>query len=239
MAGTWTLLREIARKKLSWNTASTRPRVDRDLPLGIRIGSLLNITSVDAILAGDGLKFKVPTEDMTVIAFGIFDQKPFKGYRFYLSTDSDELFTLQIVLDKAGNIDDCKLFHMHDEFVPEEWGFWLDENDGYIGYSLFQLKDGTYYMRDWTNALEEKIVVQDGENTITHIPPVVTIESIIKDPYGEDCMTVKYEAMQYGRDVTDTIPEYMLASVAEDKDGATIQIMLGLDLTTSAIKVLF
>jgi hypothetical protein len=240
MAGTWTLFREIAKKKLSWgNAVEEKPRIDRDLPLGIRIGSMVNILSVDSILAGDQLRIKMPTADLMVVAYGKFFISPFNGYRFYLSADTGELFTLQVVLNANGEIDDCKLFSLHDEITTNDWGFWLNERDGYIGYSMFDLKDGTRYFRAWENESEEVVVSQNETDTITHIPPVEFSETVYGDPFGNETRRVKHMAMLYGRDVTDAVQEYMVASVAEDSDGASIQILLGLPLGPASVKVLF
>lgn len=240
MANTWALFREIAKKKLTWRSSTVeKPRIDRDLPLGLRIGSMVNILSVDSILAGDQLKIKMPTQDLAVIAYGKFSLPPFTGHRFYLSADSGELFTLQVVLNAKGEIDDCKLFSLHDEITTNDWDFWLNEREGYIGYSLFDLKDGTRYFRAWENDTEEVVVNQNETDTITHIPPVEFSETVYGDPFGDDIQKVTHMSMLYGRDVTDTVQEYMMASVAEDNDGATIQILLGLPLEPASVKVLF
>jgi hypothetical protein len=246
MAGTWALFRAIAKKKLTWGSSTVeKPRIDRDLPLGIRVGSMLSILSVDSILAGDQLKIKMPTKDLMVVAYGKFFISPFTGYRFYLSADSGELFTLQVVLDAKGKVDDCKLFALHDEIITNDWDFWINERDGYIGYSVFQLKpepDGTpgmTYFRAWDNQSEEIILEQNGNDTLTHIPPVEFAETVYGDPFGNEVRKVKHTSMLYGRDVTDTVAEYMMASVAEDSDGASIQILLGLPLEPASVKVLF
>jgi hypothetical protein len=243
MASTWVLFREIAKKNLTWGSSTVeKPRIDRDLPLGLRIGSLVSIMSVDAILAGDQLKIKMPTQDLMVVAYGKFDVNPFKGHRFYLSADSGELFTLQVVTNTKGEIDDCKLFSLHDEIITNDWDFWLNERDGYIGYSVFQLKPedgGVTYFRAWDNELEQVVIEQNEEGNITRIPPVELTETIYGDPFAGEVRKVKLTSMLYGRDVTDSVQEYMMVSVAEDKDGASIQIIIGLPLEPTSIKVLF
>ena len=243
MPGTWALFREIAKKKLTWGSSTPdKPRLDKDLPLDLRIGSTIKITSLASIMEGDKLKIKMPVNDLMVMSYGRFDQGPYAGHRFYLASDSGELFTLQVVTNTKGGIEECKVFALHDEIITDDWGFWLDERDGYIGLSSFQLKPedgGIWYFRAWENDLEQIVLEQNEEDAITHIPPVKFSEKILCDPFGNETRRVKHTSMLYGRDVTDDVQEYMMVSVAEDSDGASVQIIIGLPLEVSDIKVLF
>ena len=244
MPGTWALFREIARKKLSWgNSTADKPRIDRNLPMDLRIGSTIRITSLAAIVHGDQPKIKMPTGDLMVMSYGVFNTDPFVGHRFYLVSDNGELFTLQVVTNKKGGVEDCKLYALHDEIATNDWAFWLDERDGYIGLSAFQLKPedgGIWYFRAWEDAGAQITLGMDGDTEITHIPPVEFTEKVYCDPYGNETRRIKHTAMLYGRDVVvDEVQEYMMASVAEDEDGASVQIIIGLPVEASDIKVLF
>jgi hypothetical protein len=238
--GTWDLFREIARKKLSYGEdTADKPRIDRDLPMGLRIGSMVNIVSADAIIAGDQLKLKVPPQDMMVMAYGSFHVGPYKGHRFYMSADSGELYTLQVVTDDKGKVDECKLFSLHDEFPETNWDFWLSETDGYIGLSMFDLKDGTRYLRVWENPTDELTLERNGTDEITHIPPVTYVETVYADPFGNEKREISYDSMMYGRDVTTDIQEYMMVSAAQESNSATVQIIIGIPMEPTSIKVLF
>jgi hypothetical protein len=237
--GTWALFREIARKKLTFGDTVDKPRIDRDLPMGLRIGSMVNITSADAILAGDQLKIKIPPQDMMVMAYGKFAVGPYAGHRFYMSSDSGELYTLQIVTDEKGKITECKLFSLHDEFPETNWDFWLSDRDGYIGLSAFDLKDGTRYLRAWENDLDEIVIDSNDSGQITHIPPVKYSETVYTDPFGIEKRQIDYDSMMYGRDVTTDIQEYMMVSAAQEPGSATVQIIIGLMMEPASIKVLF
>lgn len=238
--GTWALFREMARKKLTFGGGTVeKPRIDRDLPLGLRIGSMVNITSADAIIAGDELKIKIPPQDMMVVAYGKFSVGDFYGHRFYMAADSGELYTLQIVTNQKGVIDDCKLYSLHDEFPESNWDFWLSDQDGNIGLSVFDLKDGTRYFRAWENPGDEIIVQENATDKITHIPPVKLVETVYADPFGDEKRRIEYDSMLYGRDVTSDIQEYMMASVASEPGSATVQIIIGLPMEPASIKVLF
>jgi hypothetical protein len=244
MPGTWALFREIARKKLTWgNSTADKPRIDRNLPMDLRIGSNINITSLGAIVEGDKLKIEMPSNDLMVMSYGVFNIDSYVGHRFYLSSDKGELFTLQVVTNKKGEIDDCKLYALHDEIITNDWAFWLDERDGYIGLSSFQLKPedgGIVYFRAWENETEQVVVEQSATDAITHIPPVEFSEKIYCDPFGNETRRIKHMAMLYGRDISDTVQEYMMVSVADEgNDGASVQIIIGIPVEAQEIKVLF
>ena len=242
MATTWQLFKDIAKKKLTWQDQPTdKPRIDKDLPLGIRIGSMLTISSPELILAADKLKIKAPAGGLTVIAYGSFSIKPFNLHRFYVADNQDSLYTLQVITKQDdGSIDEVKLFSLFDEIFTDNWSFWLDEKEGYIGYSIFDLKDGTRYFRDWSNDLEEIVLQENNDLKITHIPPLEFKETYYSNPYGERIETMEHQAMQYGREVAEQVDEYLLVSVA-DKSGeyASVQIMVGLPVEPASIKVLF
>jgi hypothetical protein len=243
MAGSWALLARIAKNKWSKkNEEVDRPRIDGNLPLELKIGSRLSIMCPSAIIAGDKLNMKVPLGELSVVSYGTFTIYGFKGYRFYLSTDSQELFTLQVVLNQKGEIDDLKLYSLHDEItaIPKDgWDFWLNDHDGYIGYSIFDLKDGTRYFRAWDNETEQEIVAKDDDEVITHIPPVRFEETVHEDPYGDKRHRVTHLSMLYGRDATDSVAEFMMVSVADDQDGASVQILLGLGVAPIEVKKVY
>jgi hypothetical protein len=243
--GTWALFKAAAQKKLSWGTTTdSRKRVDASAPLGIRIGGMLTISSPDFILGDGKLKIKGPAEDLYVISYGQFRLGNYLAHRFYLSA-GEQLYMLQIIEEvsvRPGEpvvIDECKLYALHDEVYPgdkkEEWDFWLNDTTGYIGYSEFNLKDGTIYYRAWENQAEQC----DAPGGFTHIPPVEIRESIYMDPYGDDVQTVGHMAMLYGRSVMEGLDEYLFVGVAEQNDGASVQFSIGIPLNTTDITVLF
>jgi Protein of unknown function (DUF2491) len=286
----WNLLKRILEKR---NTAleeerkrANLPRVDKDLPLGLRINGFVEIPKIDFIMGeSDGLKIKHPGDTCNVLSYGQIFIASSQVHRFYLGGDKDTVFTLQLVTDKRNNIEECKLFMPWDEIYPDDWGFWLDEQSGYIGYSAFQLAGNAdinldeanktleklvsqiealqevgqfeaakkkqaefdalklkadnavvVYGRVWENQAQER-VVPDGEG-LTRIPPVELVETLYKDPYGLEKEKIKYSSMLYGRQVNENTDEFLLLSLIEDQDGAAIQIMLGIELTPAALKVI-
>ncbi len=241
MAGTWALLSRMGEKKIEqWRDSFQRPadRIDQHLPLGIRVKGIVEIPQVDFILAGDQLRIKHPGISNIVISYGVIYMGPNTFHRFYLSSTTD-IYMLQIITDEKKDVRDCKLFMPYDEIYPDDWGFWLDEHDGYIGYNIFQTKDGTGYERIWEDQ-ERSVTLErdDRGNEITRIPPVEFLETVYMDPYGKDTEMVKYSSMLYGRTVNETTTEFLLVSAVEEGQGATVQLMVGVALEPMAIKVL-
>lgn len=242
MPGTWNVLKQIGLKKYedlkdSYDKVG-KERKDKDLPLGIRLNGIVEIPRVDFVLGEGDLKIKPPSSGEIVTSFGSFLVGGSTVHRFYMP-GSEDLWMLQVVTDSKQLVQECKFFMAYDEIYPEDWGFWLSQTDGYIGLSIFQTKDGAQYFRVWEDQDAELVVEEDNRgNKLTRIPPVQFIETIYIDPYGQKTETVKYDSMLYGRRVNDNVDEYLLVSAVDETSGASVQIMVGIELEPASIKVI-
>ncbi len=202
---------------------------------------MVEISEVDFILGGNDLKLTHPGTSNSILSYGTFPVGDSIVHRFYLDAPAQP-YMLQVAVDAKKMVEECKLFMPYDEVYPqnsEDWAFWLADSDGYIGLSVFQVKDGTQYARVWENDGAETVVQEDESgNRITRIPPVQFEETIYLDPYGKETETVKYESMLYGRHVNDNLDEYILLSAVDEQDGASIQIMVGIELAPASMKVI-
>ena len=122
---------------------------------------------------------------------------------------------------------------------PDDWDFWLNENTGYIGYSVFDTPDKTRYYRVWENPGAEKVVEGgEGGERITRVPPVDFSETLYFDSNGKKTEIVKHSAMLYGRHANDNVDEYLLVGLSEYADTSFVQVLVGLELNPSSLDVI-
>lgn len=245
MASTWNIFKKIGQRKVDEYKESFgksfSDRIDRDLPLGLRFNCLVEAPEVDFILAGSDLLIKYPGSDCSVVSFGKFAVGDSMAYRFYLDSSVGP-YMLQIVADSKKVVEECKLFMPYDEVFPADpasWAFWLAEEDGYIGLSIFDTKTSVRFFRVWENPDAVRVLEPDASGAqLDKIPPEKFIEKIYLDPYGEKTETITYETMLYGRQVNENVDEYLMISAVDQSDGASVQIMVGVELAPTSIKVI-
>lgn len=133
----------------------------------------------------------------------------------------------QVHLDAHGNPDECRYFSRLDEVNPadaEEWGFWLDEAEGAIGWPDFQTRDGVLFQRIWT----------PGANRIA---PREIDESLT----GDGARSRRHRAMLYARPTGVAAPapttEYLLVSAVEENGAAWVALYAGIDVSVSALQL--
>lgn len=245
MCAMWNLLRKVGLRKFddikeSWSQI-TDERIDLKLPLGLRFNCLVEIPEVDFILAGEELEIKHPGSDNSVISYGNFPVGESMVHRFYLN-HPEKVYMLQVITDSRQIVEEVKLFMSYDEVFPQDtnaWDFWLGDEDGYIGLNVFDTRNAKRYFRVWENPDALRVVEQDASgNQINRIPPVSFFEDLRLDPYGKNSETIKYDSMLYGRNIDENVDEYLLVSAAQERDGASVQIMVGIPLEPASIKVI-
>ncbi len=245
MATTWNIFKKIGQRKVDEYKESFgkgfSDRLDADLPLGLRFNCLVELPEVDFILAGSDLLIKYPGSDCSVASLGKFAVGDSMAYRLYLDSSAGP-YMLQIVADSKKVVEECKLFMPYDEVFPsgdDDWAFWLAEEDGYIGLNIFDTKTSVRFFRVWENSDDVRVLEKDASGArLDRIPPERFIEKIYLDPYGERTETITYDAMLYGRQVTENVDEYLMVSAVDQSDGASVQIMVGVELAPASIKVI-
>jgi hypothetical protein len=237
--GTWSIFSTIMSKKAKqvqgFLSGEKPPEpVDRNLPLGLYVGASVDLDATPFLLGGAALKIKLPGERNTVEAFSRINFEGSTLYRFYLkSMPGDQESMLQVAVDKGGGVEECRLFRSFDQVYPrqaEEWAFWLNESEGYIGWPVFETKDDqTQYSRVW------------AANDPNHVPGFKFSETIFLDRYGQQVETINHTAMLYGRTINEThqIVEYMLVGAEEHgSDQALINLLVGIDMMPLVLKVI-
>ena len=214
-------------------------RVDRNLPLGIKIHCMIRLDETRFILAGDKLKVESPGGGThTVTAAEKLMIGDSRIYRVYLESNENKNHSiLQIPMDN-NEISSITLYRIIDEIYPasdEEWDQWLNSENGLIGYRDFQISndDGsvTEYVRLW-GGQEDYAEPYSFESTIA------------LDPYGTTGVRTESTGMIYGRDADNDLREYLLTeqqSVLDDKgeiSESKIVLMAGIDLSQPEIEVM-
>ncbi|MBF0465745.1 MAG: DUF2491 family protein [Nitrospirae bacterium] len=214
-------------------------RIDVNLPLGIRINGMVRFDESKFVINSDVLKAQSPGGGIHTVAAGEkFMIGSLKIYRFYLEeNETKQQSVLQIPVSND-EMEGMVLFRIIEEIYPqdeEEWDFWLNEETGCIGNKDFRIReeDGsdTLYYRIWG----------DDER---YVKPIFFRSVISTDSYGLTGMKTENIGMIYGREITETLQEYLFIVYEKllDDDGHTeeakIILMAGIDIGLAEIDVL-
>jgi hypothetical protein len=154
MGSTLQLLKKMASKKAeelrgAFSGGGQVDSISKNLPLGLRMNGFVEISEVDFLLGNGDIKIRHPEGRGVVSAYGAATVFKSTVHRFYLDFQDDQDYLLQIVVGENQDIEECKFFWSADTVYPDDWDFWLNENTGYIGYSVFDTPDNTRYYRVW------------------------------------------------------------------------------------------
>jgi hypothetical protein len=134
----------------------------------------------------------------------------------------------QLHLDEAGQPIECRYFSLLDEITPanaDEWGFWLDANEGAIGWPDFKTRDEKLYQRVWApgtgrvapQVMTETLQGVDGTITRTHTGMLYAASTGAADPAPQ--------------------AEYILVAAVEAGGNASVQVLAGIDINPSALSL--
>lgn len=234
--GTWHILKSIAAKKAGSLKDKIKGRqqepIDIGLPLDIHLGGSITLDPTPFLINGEALAMTNPGRNCIVKAYGRCSMAGSMVHRFYMESESDPNLEpmLQIVTSQA-RIEECRIFTGRDEVFPEsaeEWQFWLDESDGYIGWEVFEDKEEHTYDRVWSRETQGRT------------SPLEFTETVYLDRFGETTVTVNHSAMLYGRIIneSDSTAEYLLISAeSHSDDTAVVQLSAGIDIIPESLKI--
>ncbi len=243
-SSSWNIFSAIASKKAGdvkgWFVGEKNPEfIDKDLPLGLHIGSKIELDITPFILHKRKLKAKFPGKVNYVVAYGKIVWNDFIIHNFYIESEGDkEKSVIRIVMEGDGIIE-CRLFRSLDQIYPQssdDWGFWLDKKEGQIGWSGFQTKDDEIlYQRVWES--------EGGD----FISPYVFDEKLFIDREGSSYSKLRLTSMLYGRLIqaetkkNSEFVEYVLLNCEENisTKETFIHILIGIDINTQTIKVVY
>jgi hypothetical protein len=232
------------------------PRIDDNLPYGLRIGgSVLFENEVPFIIAaGAGHLVEKPKGGVAKIA--AYGRMPAEGntiHRCYLEAEAgDEESFLQAIsgpdgVPIAGELRLFRLFREMMPATPEEWSVWLpanpdDPNERYlVGYRQLDVPDAADPSR--LQASYARLWPQGGPEQVA---PIILEERLNADPFGADTAVVMHRVMLYGRALSrpESMPpgtplpdELVWLQVSEYPDRAMVQLYAGLTLEPGDLRV--
>ena len=190
-----------------------------------RVGMTFPVDPSPFLLAAGATKVKPPEASgmISVEALGLITDGAVSLHRLYLP-GREAFFLLHLGSD--GTPDECRYFTLLDQITPasrDEWGFWLDQAEGMIGWPQFETKDGKTYDRIWAPGS-------------SRVPPRQQVETV-QDLSGT--IQRKIQAMLYGARTGAPPPapqvEYVLVCAVEQADEAWIEVYAGIDVSPAAL----
>lgn len=228
----WDIAKRVAKKKANaaMSFFKKKPeRIDKDVPLRLRIGAGVSIDKTAFILAGEDVFSQNPGKDNVVTAIGMIDFNEFKIYRAYLENLEGDHSCVQVIYNpEEDSIEQVSILSTMDEVYPqdnEEWDEWLDEKEGHIGMTPFYPDEDVQFDRVWGEGSEK-------------IQPETFTEIIYSDAYGEEGLKIEHQAMLYAREVENGFVEELVISAEEDDEGAFVRLACGLVVSYEALQVI-
>ncbi|WP_213380464.1 DUF2491 family protein [Allochromatium tepidum] len=201
-------------------------------PDWFRIGMTLPVDPSLFILAEPFTKLQAPRAAtgsglVSVERLGEVKGPGVTWYRLYVS-GGDAFF--QVHPDAHGRPDECRYFSRLDEVVPadaDEWGVWLDRDEGLIGWPEFQTQDGRLYGRLWSPGR-------------TRLEPYALRETL-GTADGAEIEPIRQQAMLYARATGAQPPapgtEYLLVAANEQGAGAWVSLHVGIDIPVAGLNL--
>ncbi|MCE5333597.1 MAG: YjfK family protein [Desulfobacteraceae bacterium] len=206
-------------------TGEAAAEQSRSYPLGLYLNATVRFDPTTFILAGNEIKVLHPEGDMPVVAIGEYRSLGVDFHRFYLRGLNDEESVL-LVAGEGHNVE-VVLYQTLDEVYPDDWGVWLNDQAGLIGFRDFSTPDGISYARALRNPGPD------------YVHPVEFRESIRG---GGEAFSVRHAMMLYSRDIPnaagDHLTEYLLVSKEEDEEGVLVRIMAGVPVDPMSLTIL-
>jgi hypothetical protein len=219
------------RRKQTHATASRlQPPLQGSKTMRFRLGQTMPLDPSPFILATGATKITSPEGGalISVAGIGLLQDGAVALNRLYMPGQS-AFFQLHLAPD--GTPDECRWFSQIDTITPttpEEWGQWLNDAEGMIGWPQFQTKDGKLYNRAWAPGP-------------TRIPPRDMTETRqTLDPAGKPITRdLKLQAMLYAMPTGLPAPapqtEYILVCAYDDKAEAWIELHAGIDIAANTL----
>ncbi|WP_432735862.1 DUF2491 family protein [Maridesulfovibrio sp. FT414] len=226
--GSWKTISRILKNKIDNVTKnSSNQDINEDIPFGMNIGGKVGIDISTFLLFEENLVTVKPLPEYNIISHGIAIIEGERIDRLYLSTDIATEAVLEIMHGEDDNSYESRFYIPFDRIYPqskEEWAFWLDEKEGYIGWEAFELNE-TIFDRLWMPGAQ-------------HVAPVSFTEKLNN---GSDHINIHHETMMYARTLNagNDMAEYLLAELYSSPADDHISIMTGVRMPATGIRLIY
>ncbi|MGD9615336.1 MAG: DUF2491 family protein [Alphaproteobacteria bacterium] len=209
------------------SAASTPPGLAGSAESRFRVGMVLPVDPTPFVLAAGLTKIQPPDESGTISveAVGLLRYGNVLLHRLYLP-GGRAFFQLHLGAD--GRPDECRYFSFLDEIAPadpQEWGFWLDQREGLIGWPTFETKDGKLYGRVWSPG-QTRIAPRQIEETRQYV-----------DRVERRLLQAMLYGAPTGGAAAASQTEYILVSAIEAEGQAWIEVDAGIDINPAALQL--
>ena len=198
-------------------------------PFGLRIGAAVDIDTLPLRMHADDLHVKLPEETMIIVAQGYVDLGDATYVHRYHTADDTMIQVLTVAGMEDQHVEELTLYVPYKSYYPDSDGAWAQwtSKGGKLGAPTFRLDDGTEYSRIWFDTTEG------------YAEPVEYTEQVYEDPNSDECSDVFHKDMLYGRNLeAGKKNEYLLVSVETYEGERTVELMVGVDLEFSTLKVI-
>ncbi|MHA1564216.1 MAG: DUF2491 family protein [Alphaproteobacteria bacterium] len=198
-------------------------------PLGLRLGAAVDIDTLPLRMHADDIHVDLPEETIMIVAQGYIDLGDSSYVHRYYAADDTMIQVLTVAGVKDEHVEEITLFVPFESYYPDNQGAWAQwtSKGGKIGASTFRIDDGTEYERVWF------------ETTDGYADPVEFTESVYEDPESDEHTNVYHLVMLYGRNLDDEKKnEYLLVSAESYEGEKSVELMVGVDLNISNLKVI-
>lgn len=201
---------------------------DFPTPLGLRIGAAVDVDTLPLRMHAADLRVELPEETLLIAAQGYVELGDATFAHRYYAADDTMIQVLTVGGVKDQHIKEMTLYVPFKSYYPDSasaWSQWLGK-DGKLGASTFRLDDGTEFNRIWFDETED------------HAEPVTFTESVYEDPESDDHSKISHQVMLFGRNLdAGKKNEYLLVSAESYEGQKTVELMVGVDLEFSGLRV--
>lgn len=197
-------------------------------PLGLVLGGSWSADLFAVRAHADAFRFEFSDSSEVIVAAGSAELGDgVTLYRYY--DEDDQMLQVLAASDDVADVREVTLFQAFDSIVPGNAAAWEEWTgpDGWMRAPSYELDDGTLYQRAW---------FADTPGPAELVEFVEYVRSSRDEAAGR---RVAQACMLYTREIPggDDLHEHLLVIKEETDAGATIELMVGIDLRESQLKV--